>query len=108
MTKSDAQQAVFKALSDPTRRQIATMLAGEVLTLNTIVDQFEVSRPAIAKHIAIMEAAGLVEIHTRGREKHHTLHPAALAHAKDWLNYFDQFWDDRLAALKTAAESEDE
>lgn len=108
MTHFDSQQAVFKALADPTRRQIATMLAGETLTLNAIVDQFGVSRPAIAKHVAIMEEAGLVEIHARGREKHHTLNPVALAHAKDWLNYFDQFWDDRLAALKTAAENADE
>ena len=108
MSSSETQQAVFKALADPTRRQIATMLAGDTLTLNAIVDQFDVSRPAIAKHVAIMEEAGLVEIHARGREKHHTLNPVALGHAKTWLSYFDQFWDDRLAALKTAAENEDE
>lgn len=100
-----AEQAVFKALADPTRRAILSILADETLTLSAIVDRFDVSRPAIAKHISVLSEAGLVAVRPQGREKFHSLNPAALRLALDWIHAFDRFWDDRLAALKSAAEA---
>ena len=97
-------QPVFRALSDPTRRAIIEILAEEPRSIGDIVDEFDVTRPAVAKHLKILEEGGLIAVRRQGRERINELKPAALKCAADWLNYFDQFWDDRLAKLKKAVE----
>ena len=97
-------QPVFRALSDPTRRAIIEILATEPRSIGDIVDEFEVTRPAVAKHLKILEEGGLITVQQQGRERINALNPAALKCAADWLNYFDQFWDGRLAKLKKAVE----
>lgn len=97
-------QPVFRALGDPTRRAIIEMLAQEPRTINAIVRNFDVSRPAVAKHLKILHEGGLIEVRQQGRERINTLRPETLKTASDWMAHFDHFWDDKLAKLKKAIE----
>ena len=104
MPASDRSQPVFRALADPTRRAIISMLAGGARPIADIAAEFDMTRPAVAKHLAILTEGGIVAVEPRGRERINRLNPAALKTAADWLNYFDRFWDERLAKLKEAVE----
>jgi DNA-binding transcriptional ArsR family regulator len=102
--RSDPVQPVFRALADPTRRAIVSMLAERPLAIAEIASQFEMTRPAVAKHLAILKEGGLISVQRQGREQINRLNPKALKTAADWLAYFDRFWDERLAKLKEAVE----
>jgi DNA-binding transcriptional ArsR family regulator len=102
----DHAQPVFRALADPTRRAIVMLLAERDLRVGDIAKRFEMTRPAVAKHLAVLKSADLIRVSEAGRERINHLNPAALKTATDWLNYFDRFWDDRLAALKSAVETD--
>jgi len=97
-------QPVFRALADPTRRQILMDLSAQEMTIGQVADQFQITRGAVKKHLVILEEGGLISVHTNGRERLNQFKPEALQAAQQWLNYFDQFWDDRLTALKHAVE----
>lgn len=100
-------QPVFRALADPTRRAIIAMLAEGERPIGEIAAVFEMSRPAVAKHLAVLREGNLIAVEQRGRERINRLNPRALRSAADWLNHFDVFWDERLAALKSAVERKD-
>ncbi len=106
MNSSDRQQSIFRALADPTRREIISMLADGARPIGDIADEFAMTRPAVAKHLRILEEGGVITVHPKGRERINQLNPEALKTAADWLNYFDRFWDDRLAKLKEVVEKE--
>lgn len=104
MTPADKTQFVFRALADPTRREIISMLAEGDRPIADIASQFEMTRPAVAKHLAILREGGLIAVEEKGRERINRLNPRALKTAADWINHFDRFWDERLAKLKTLVE----
>ncbi|MEO1240472.1 MAG: metalloregulator ArsR/SmtB family transcription factor [Pseudomonadota bacterium] len=104
MTPADKTQFVFRALADPTRREIISMLADGDRPIADIASQFEMTRPAVAKHLAILREGGLITVEEKGRERINRLNPHALKTAADWINHFDRFWDERLAKLKTLVE----
>ena len=104
MIASDNAQPVFRALADPTRRAIINMLAEGDRPIAEIAAAFDMTRPAVAKHLAILREGGVIAVEAKGRERIHRLNPQALKTAADWLSYFDRFWDDRLAKLKKAVE----
>ena len=104
MNASDNAQPVFRALADPTRRAIINMLAEGDRPIAEIAAAFDMTRPAVAKHLAILREGGVIAVEAKGRERIHRLNPQALKTAADWLSYFDRFWDDRLAKLKKAVE----
>ncbi len=104
MRLSDHPQPVFRALADPTRREIISMLADRALPIAEIASQFDMTRPAVAKHLAILREGGLISVEERGRERINKLNPRALKTAADWINHFDRFWDDRLEKLKSLVE----
>lgn len=104
MRNHDHQQPVFRALADPTRRSIIDLLQVEPLPIATIAEQFDMSRPAVAKHLSILKEGGLIAVEKKGRERINHLTPGGLKTIAEWINHFDQFWDDRLAQLKKAAE----
>mgnify|MGYP006388395753 CR=1 FL=1 len=91
---------VFQAIADPTRRQIIGMIASQSLNLNAIADQFEVSRPAISKHIKILTECGLVVIKKQGRERYCEARLQKLNKVSDWVEQYRQFWDAKLDALE--------
>ena len=101
---TDAAQMAFRALSDPSRRDMLRMLGDRDLTVAQVSDHFDMTRAAVKKHLVVLEEGGLIRSHTRGRERINSLHPEGLRPVLDWLGWFDRFWDDRLADLRTAIE----
>ena len=101
----DTYQPVFRALADPTRRAIISMLAEGERPISEIADSFEMSRPAIAKHLKILKEGDLITVVENGRERINHLNPQSLKTAAEWINRFDKFWDERLALLKQAVET---
>ena len=94
---------LFGALADPTRREILTTLQAGEAAVHTLAAQFDMSRPAVSKHLAVLRGAGLVREHKRGRENLYGLQRDALEAARAWLALF---WRGRLGSLKALAEAE--
>lgn len=90
---------VFSALSDGTRRGILARLAQGSATVGELAQPFEISKPAISKHMKILENAGLIERTITGRQHQCTLTTAGLKTAEDWLNFHRRFWESRFDAL---------
>ena len=90
---------VFQAIADPTRRQIIGLLANKTLTLNGVAENFEVSRPAISKHIKILTECGLVVIRQQGRERYCQVDFNKLKEVADWVTQYHNFWNQKLDAL---------
>ena len=91
---------VFQAIADPTRREILSMLAGKSLNLNSVAEQFHISRPAISKHIKILYNAGFISIEDIGRERHCLLSPRGFKELQQWIDFFDKFWLNKLKKLE--------
>ncbi|HNR77546.1 MAG TPA: metalloregulator ArsR/SmtB family transcription factor [Parvularculaceae bacterium] len=104
MPQPSDPQPIFRALADPTRRAIISMLAEKPMTIGAIAASFDVSRPAIAKHLKILEEGDVIRVIPKGRERINSLNADALRRAAQWLAIFDRFWDDRLARLKMEVE----
>ncbi len=99
-------QPLFRALADPTRRDILILLRSSETTIADVAQNFDMTRAAVKKHLTVLSDGGLITVRAAGREKYNALNPQALAPVLDWLGYFDAFWDDRLNALKTAIEKD--
>ena len=97
-----SSDAVFKSLSDPTRRSIFERLSrhGE-LTVRALTDRSGVSQPAVSKHLNILKRARLVRHRRAGRETHYSVQPQALAPLIDWMSHYATFWRDRFDHLET-------
>ena len=91
---------VFQAIADPTRREIINMLAHKSLNLNSVADKFDMSRPAVSKHIKILYTAGFISITEIGRERHCVLKQDGFNEVQEFINYFDKFWDGKLKKLQ--------
>jgi DNA-binding transcriptional ArsR family regulator len=91
--------AVFSALSDPTRRAIVVRLAEGEASVSELAAPFDVSLPAVTKHLAVLERAGLLEHHKEGRVRHCRLVAAPMRAADDWLSTYRVFWEKRLDSL---------
>jgi DNA-binding transcriptional ArsR family regulator len=102
-TTSDPTGDVFRALADRTRRQILLSLQAEPRAVHAIASEFEISRPAISRHLRVLKSAALVRERPQGREIYYAMNPAPLRAVRNWL---DQFWAGRLVELKTIAEGE--
>jgi DNA-binding transcriptional ArsR family regulator len=93
--------AVFEALGDPTRREVMRRLAqGGPASATQLAAELPVSRQAVAKHLAALEDAGLVEGEREGRERRFRLTPAPLSEAADWMADVGAEWDQRLRRLR--------
>lgn len=90
---------VFQAIADPTRRQIMDLLTAEPMNLNAIAENFDVSRPAISKHIRILEECGLVQVEQLGRERFCKAVWLPLKEVSDWAVQYQKFWNTKLDAL---------
>jgi DNA-binding transcriptional ArsR family regulator len=91
---------VFQAIADPTRRAIINMIAHQSLNLNSVAEQFDVSRPAISKHIKILTECGLIEIKQQGRERFCEAKLETLNEVSDWVEQYKQFWTAKLDSLE--------
>lgn len=101
-------QRAFRALADPTRRSILVLLGSQDMSIGQVAARFEVTRGAIQKHLSVLEEGELISVRTVGRERINHLEPGTIKAVSEWLSYFDQYWDERLANLKNAIENEKE
>lgn len=97
---------VFQAIADPTRRKIIQMVAAESLNLNAIAEHFDISRPAISKHIKILTECGLIVIRQEGRERFCNANLKSLAEVSNWVEQYRIFWTKKLDALENFLEKE--
>ena len=95
---------VFGAFADPTRRAILAELQGGESAVHDLASRFDMSRPGVSKHLAVLRNAGLVREERRGRENIYAIERAAMGEARAWLA---AFWKGRLAALKHLAEEDE-
>lgn len=102
------KQAVFRAISHPARRDMMEMLSSRQMSIGSIAAHFDMTRPAVAKHLAVLRDAGLITVRRAGRETLNQLDPTALKDVEDWLAFYRQFWDQKLDALKAAIEEEND
>ena len=91
---------VFQAIADPTRRAIINMIAHQSLNLNSVAENFDVSRPAISKHIKILTECGLVVIKQQGRERYCEAQLHKLNEVSEWVEQYRVFWTKKLDALE--------
>lgn len=101
-------QSSFRALGDPTRRQILMDLSQEEMTISEVVDKFELTRTAVRKHLTILEEGNLITVTPKGKERITRINPKGIKLTADWFNYFDQFWDTALGSLKKAVENDNQ
>tara|TARA_R110002072_G_C7877754_1_gene527742 strand:+ start:936 stop:1241 length:306 start_codon:yes stop_codon:yes gene_type:complete len=99
-------QTVFRAISDPTRRAIIGMLADQAMSVGQVANHFDMTRPAVAKHLKVLSEGGLIKVENRGRERINRLNPAPLKSIAEWVSDFDHFWDERLQELKAEVEKD--
>lgn len=90
---------VFQAIADPIRREIINLLAVKTLTLNGVAENFDVSRPAISKHVKILTECGLVIIKQQGRERYCEARLSKLKEVSEWAGQYEAFWTMKLDAL---------
>jgi DNA-binding transcriptional ArsR family regulator len=91
---------VFQAIADPTRREIINMVAHQSLNLNSVAENFDISRPAISKHIKILTECGLIVIKQQGRERYCEAKLDKLNEVSDWIEQYRIFWTNKLNALE--------
>jgi DNA-binding transcriptional ArsR family regulator len=92
---------VFQAISDPTRRAIINVIAHRSMNLNAVADQFDVSRPAISKHIKILTQCGLITIKQVGRERYCEAKLQKLNEVSEWVEQYRVLWVSKLDALES-------
>ena len=101
-----AEQLGFRALADPTRRDILRLLASNQMTIAEVAENFEMTRAAVKKHLSILSEGELISVEVQGRTRVNALNPDGLRRVFDWFSYFDAFWDDRLNTLKLEIEKD--
>ena len=90
---------MFQVIADPNRRQILQLLTEDTFNINSLAENFEMSRPAVSKHIKILQTAGFISIQEIGRERHCTLNQEGFDELKKWINHFDKFWSSKMKKL---------
>jgi DNA-binding transcriptional ArsR family regulator len=91
---------VFQAIADPTRRQIIELIAREPLNINAVAERFDISRPAISKHVKILTECGLIVIKQQGRERVCKAKLQRLNEVSQWIEQYRVFWTSKLDALE--------
>ncbi|MFB0494962.1 DNA-binding transcriptional ArsR family regulator [Mucilaginibacter sp. OAE612] len=89
----------FQVIADPSRRQILHLLSKDSRTINSLAENFDMSRPAVSKHIKVLYNAGFISIQDIGRERHCVLKQDGFKELQAWLAYYDKFWGDKLDKL---------
>ncbi|MEO9511439.1 MAG: metalloregulator ArsR/SmtB family transcription factor [Flavobacteriaceae bacterium] len=91
---------VFQAIADPVRRDIIQLLSKEALTVNTVAEKFDVSRPAISKHLKILEECGIIAFSQQGRERYCMIQPKNLIPAFLWIDQYKELWEEKLDSFE--------
>ncbi len=91
---------VFQAVADPTRREIIGLVSHQSLNVNELADNFDMSRPAVSKHVRILRECGLVQIEKRGRERFCHADLEKLGEIALWVHQYRRFWNRSLDKLE--------
>ncbi|MFY0688287.1 MAG: winged helix-turn-helix transcriptional regulator [Cyclobacteriaceae bacterium] len=91
---------VFQGIADPIRREIIDLLAEEPLTVNEVADRFDISRPAISKHLKILNECRLIDIEQIGRERFCKIHAQNLVPAFMWVEQHKRLWEGKLDSFE--------
>jgi DNA-binding transcriptional ArsR family regulator len=91
---------VFQVIADPSRRQMLQLLSKDSMTINALAENFDMSRPAVSKHVKVLSNAGFISIKDIGRERYCTLKQDGFNELQDFINYFDKFWSVKLKKLQ--------
>lgn len=102
----ETRRDVFHAIADPTRRAIVHMLAGKKMNLNAVAEKFDISRPAISRHIRVLTECGMVIIQKEGRERYCISNPEPLNEVEQWMKEYRSFWTAGLNALEDFLKSQ--
>lgn len=94
----------FAALSDPARRDLVYRLAAGPQTAGALAEPYDISRPAISRHLRVLREAGLVTVEAAGRQRWYALAPEVLAEAESWLDDIGSLWAAALSSLKSYVE----
>ena len=97
---TEARRDVFQAIADPTRREIINLIAHNEMNLNSIVDNFNISRPSISQHVKILHECGIILIEKRGRERYCKIQPANLKEVAEWVEPFRYLWEQKLDSFE--------
>ncbi|MBJ7881921.1 ArsR/SmtB family transcription factor [Gelidibacter salicanalis] len=89
----------FQVIADPSRREILGMLTKDTYNIKALAENFDMSRPAVSKHIKILQTAGFITIQEIGRERHCILNQEGFNELKNWISHFDEFWSRKLQKL---------
>jgi len=90
----------FQVIADPSRRQMLIMLSKDSMTISSLAANFEMSRPAVSKHVKVLYNAGFISIQDIGRERHCILKQDGFRKLQDFIDYFDKFWAVKLRKLQ--------
>jgi len=96
---SDDHQLIFRAIADPTRREIVALLSEKEMNVNQIAAHFNMTRPGVAKHLTILEEGGVISTQKRGRQTINKLEPDTLKAVVDWVNFYSGYWGGKLQKL---------
>ncbi|SRR5579883_1649694 len=99
MSRPAASADVFVAIADPTRRALLDQLRIGEQPVKQLAEPFAMSLPAISQHLQVLCEAGLVQIRKAGRQRFYRLNPEPLKQVSNWIANYEQFWQDKLAAL---------
>ncbi|MHA4845391.1 ArsR/SmtB family transcription factor [Flavitalea antarctica] len=95
----ETRRDVFQAIADPTRRAIINLVSKKSLNVNAVADHFEISRPAVSKHLRILTECGVILIEDQGRERLCRINLNKLKEVDRWLDHYRKFWNHKLDAL---------
>ena len=95
----DQLSQTFSALADPTRRAILARLATGAATVGELAEPFDMSLPAVSRHLRVLTDAGLIERHTEAQWRRCTLRGEGLRAAADWMEFYRRFWETQLDRL---------
>ncbi len=90
----------FQVIADPSRRQMLQLLSENSLSINSLAENFDMSRPAVSKHVKILHGAGFISIQDIGRERYCTLKREGFDRLQEWISFFDKFWITRFQKLE--------
>src|SRR5580658_9853372 len=91
----------FQVIADQSRRQMLVLLSKDRMTINSLAKNFDMSRPAVSKHVKILYNAGFISITDIGRERHCVLKQDGFNELQNFIDYFDRFWTVKLKKLET-------
>jgi DNA-binding transcriptional ArsR family regulator len=99
MSRTAGNADVFAAIADPTRRAILDLLSQGEQPVKQIAQPFSMSLPAISQHLSVLCEVELVTQRKEGRQRFYRLNPEPLKQVSDWVNHYEQFWQDKLDVL---------